>query len=95
MKKRFIAMLLTALVAVSVIIPISASAAAETWNYGYDKKKMQHYSDYYHAFYRHYTTMTKNGVTYVGPTAQPKYWSKFRLDYTGPYKVTFKKYSIK
>ncbi|TYS89987.1 lactococcin 972 family bacteriocin [Rossellomorea aquimaris] len=91
MKKKLITFSLLSLLIVSAIIPLAASAA-ETWDYGYDKTNMRHYNHYYHSSYSHYTTTTKNGITYFGPTASPGYWSRFYLDYTGPYKVTFNKY---
>ncbi|MCY9099742.1 lactococcin 972 family bacteriocin [Bacillus inaquosorum] len=93
MKKKFAAFLLLTIVAISTIIPVAASAGSgEKWNYGYDKKKMQDYNDYYHWLYRHNSSITKKGINYPGRIAQPRYWSKLRLDYTGPYKVTYHKH---
>lgn len=55
---------------------------------------MQWYNDYYNFSYRHYGTITKNGVTYFGPTANAGYRSSLRLDFNGPYDVTYNKYVL-
>ncbi|KYC98267.1 lactococcin 972 family bacteriocin [Heyndrickxia sporothermodurans] len=93
MKRKVITFSLLALLVLGAIVPI-ASKAAETWNYGYSKTTKQWYNHYYHSGFKHYGTITKNGVTYTGPIAQPGYWSQLNLDYNGPYAVTYNKYII-
>lgn len=93
MKRKVITASLLGLLAFGSIVPIAAKAA-ETWDYGYNQSTMQWYNYYYHTGYKHYGTITKNGVTYFGPTANPGYWSKLNLDFNGPYATTYNKYII-
>ncbi|MHC5250974.1 hypothetical protein ACYRFS_06960 [Listeria kieliensis] len=94
MKKKIFAFALTGVIAVSSILPV-VSYAAETWNRGYNKSTMQWYNHYRHSGYRHFGAITKNGVTYKGPTAAPGYWSKLNLKFNGPYRVTYSKHIIR
>jgi hypothetical protein len=90
MKKKISTFALLGLLAVGSIVPTVAKAA-ESWDYGFNQSKMQWYNHYYHSSLRHYGTITKNGVTYYGPTAGPGGWSKLNLDYNGPYSATYDK----
>ncbi|WP_103621409.1 hypothetical protein, partial [Bacillus thuringiensis] len=78
MKKKAVTFALLGLLAVGSIVPITAKAA-ETWDYGYNKSTMQWYNHYFHSSYKHYGSITKNKVTYFGPTAGPGGWSYFFL----------------
>lgn len=93
MKRKVITFAILGLLAVGAIVPISAKAI-ETWDYGYNQSTMQWYNYYITSAGPHYGTITKNGVTWYGPTAQANYWSKLNLDYNGPYAVTYNKYVI-
>lgn len=55
---------------------------------------MQWYNDYYHSDFTHYGSITKNGVTYYGPRAGAKAWSRLRVDYNGPYSATYNKHVL-
>lgn len=84
---------LLGLLAVGSIAPIAVKAA-ESWDYGYSQGRMQWYNYYLHSGLRHYGTITKNSVTYYGPTAGPGSWSRLDLDYNGPYACTYNKYAF-
>lgn len=94
MKKKALTFALLGLLGVGSIVPITAKAA-ESWDYGYNKSSMQWYNHYYHTGYKHYGSITKNGVTYNGPTASAGYWSRLNLDFNGPYAVTYNKHIIR
>ena len=55
---------------------------------------MQWYNDYYHSDLSHYGSITKMGVTYFGPRATARNWSRLRLAYNGPYSATYSKHVI-
>ncbi|ESU31420.1 hypothetical protein G3A_16830 [Bacillus sp. 17376] len=93
MKRKALTFALTGMLAMGSLIPIAAKAA-ETWDYGYNKSTMQWYNYYYHTGYKHYGTITKNGVTYYGPVANAGYWSKLNLDYNGPYAASYNKHIL-
>jgi hypothetical protein len=91
MKKKTITFFLVALLAVGAIVPL-AVYASETFNYGYDQVNMQNYSDYFNTSYPHSSGMIKRDINYKASVVSPGYWSRLRLDYTGPYVVTYQKY---
>ncbi len=93
MKKKTIAFVLATMVAIGAVMPIAASAAS-TWNYGYNKSTMQDYNEYLHNSFRHYVTITKSGTTWYSGVAQPRYWAKLYVDYTGPYRVSYNKFDL-
>ncbi|AMR05977.1 lactococcin 972 family bacteriocin [Bacillus cereus] len=93
MKKKAITFALLGLLAVGSVVPITAKAA-ETWDYGYNQSKMQWYNHYLHSSLKHYGTITKNGVTYYGPVANPGGWSMLNLDFNGPYAVSYNKHVL-
>lgn len=96
MKRKAIIVVLLGLLAIGSIIPASVGAA-ESWNYGLDKTSspMAWYNNYWHSSYVHYGSITKNGVTWFGPRANPGYWSNFRLEVNGPYAVTYDKHIVR
>ncbi|UPM55545.1 lactococcin 972 family bacteriocin [Gottfriedia acidiceleris] len=94
MRKKILTASLLALFACGSILPI-VSKAAESWDYGYNKSTMQWFNHYYHSNSKHYGTITKNGITWFGPTANPGKWSYFYLDFNGPYATTYNKFIIK
>jgi hypothetical protein len=94
LRRKVLTIALLGLLGLGSIVPITAQAA-ESWDYGYNKSTMQWYNHYYHSSYKHYGSIRKNGVTYFGPTANAGYWSRFYLDYNGPYAVTYNKHTIR
>jgi hypothetical protein len=92
-KKKIITFALFGLLAVGSIVPMAAKAM-ESWSYGFNQSGMYWYNYYIHSGYKHYGTITKNGVTWYGPVAQPNYWSRLELAYNGPYAATYNKYVI-
>lgn len=92
-KKKVLTFALLGLLAVGTIVP-SVVKAGESWDYGYNSNRRQWYNYYLHSYMRHYGTITKNGVTYYGPTAGPGGWSRLDLDFNGPYAVTYNKYAF-
>lgn len=96
MKRKIFTFALLGLLTVGSIIPIASKTvkASESWDYGFNQSTMQWYNYYYHSSLLHYGTITKNGVTYYGPTASAGYWSRLNLDFNGPYAATYNKYVI-
>ena len=94
MKKKFVTFALLGLLAISSIIPLTNAQAAESWDYGYNKSTMQWFNHYYHSSAKHYGSITKNGATWLGPTAGAGVWSRLNLDFNGPYAVTYNKHII-
>jgi hypothetical protein len=94
MKRKIITVALLGLLAVGSIVPL-ATKAMETWDYGYDKSGMYDYNYYITSEgSQHYGSITKNGLTWFGPSKPANQWSKFNLDYTGPYLVTYNKHIV-
>lgn len=90
MKKKLLTIALLGLLTVGAAVPMVANAA-ETWDYGLDG--LNSYNNYYHSGLRHYGSIGKNGVTYLGPIASAGYWSRLTVQYTGPYAITYDKHT--
>lgn len=92
-ERKVLTVSLLGLLAIGSILPIAAKAA-ETWDYGYNQSTMQWFNYYHHTAYKHYGTITKNGVTFLGPAANAGYWSKLNLDFSGLYATSYNKHII-
>ncbi|WIY58771.1 lactococcin 972 family bacteriocin [Bacillus arachidis] len=94
MKKKAITFALSSMLAVGALVPITASAGSvDSWSYGFDKNKMKDYSIYNHQLARHSAGITKNGKTFKSEIAPRGVKAGIFLDYTGPYRVNYHKYT--
>ncbi len=91
LKKKAITLALSAMLGIGALVPIAASAA-ESFDTGFDKNKMEHYAIYYHSSRVHASGITKNGTPYKSVAVGAGYKAALHLAFTGPYAVTYQKY---
>ncbi|OQR53258.1 hypothetical protein [Bacillus sp. CDB3] len=91
MKRKAITVALSSMLSIGALVPITASAA-ESFDTGFDKNKMEHFAIYYHSSRSHASGITKNGHAYKSTAVPASYKAALHLGYTGPYAVTYQKY---
>lgn len=92
MKKKIITVALSSMLALGALAPITSSAS-ENWSYGYNKDIQLHYSVYMHSALYHSSGITVANVNYRSEIKPAGKAAKKHLPYTGPYNVTYQKYT--